>query len=529
LIAVGSEVLRWSLLFFFLFSTLTLVSWLNVFTWAPLRMSRPMTNLESLAEDTCHNLLNARHLKAICRWRAFNPPKGDKKTLASYVAPRLLETSGVAEAMASLEEPWLLALHKTAMAEETADLNDLRTIVQPGRNAYATDYRDLFRRVADGLLNRGVVLVEDRQGYLFERRSRFERLAFHFPEVYRPLLPPYPATTEHLGDHIQSGDTIRFCRKALQKAVLNAASRQPVRSDGFLGRIACTISFREGMLRFGKAPVLDLESFLRHIRAEWAHAELTSNDSRKSKPTSGSKRGFRPAAYILSHLPPGEGITVRGLRAALSGIGYAVSEEKLTSFCQDGYEAGLLARRSDGHKTCYAAADGAAAAPEDEPLVFRVDDTGIEVDLERTGLQPLLELASVCRVQPAKKHLHVLPDIVLLGRAAPRLRRFSTLQKVRASSPAFHKALAHVERAQGKLILHEGLLVLRIEDLGFRMLLSHQFGDNVRVLAGPYMAMPRGFAGQAERLARKEGFSPRRIHCGRPQVGLVPDDGCDPR
>ncbi len=99
---------------------------------------------------------------------------------------------------------------ESPMAEDPADLNDLRTIVQPGRNAYVTDYRDLFRRVADSLLSRGVVLVEDRQGYFFERRSRFERLAFHFPEVYRPLLPPFPATTEHLGDRIQSGDTIRF-------------------------------------------------------------------------------------------------------------------------------------------------------------------------------------------------------------------------------------------------------------------------------------------------------------------------------
>ncbi len=476
-----------------------------------------MTKLESLAEDTCHNLLNARHLKAICRCRAFNPPKGDKKTLASYVTPRLLETTGVVEAMASLEEPWLLALHRIAMAEDTVDLNDLRTIIQPGCKAYDIDYRDLFRRVADGLLSRGVVLVEDRQGYLFERRSRFERLAFHFPEVYRPLLPPYPATTEHLGDRIQSGDTIRFCRKALRKAVLNAASKQPVSPDGFLGRIARTISFREGGLRFGKAPMLDLESFLRHIRAEWASAQLASKDSGESK------RGFRPAAYILSHLPPGEGITVSGLQAALSSIGYAVSEEKLTCFCQGGYEAGLLARRSDRNKTYYAAADGATAAPEDEPFVFRVDDTGIEVDLERTGLGPLLELASVCRVQPAKKHLHLSPDIVLLGRAAPRLGRFSTLKKVRASSPAFDRAMVHVERVQGKLILHEGLLVLRIEDLGLRTLLSHQFGDNIRVLAGPYVAMPRGFAAQAEKLARKEGFSPRRVLCGRD------DDGCDPR
>jgi len=475
-----------------------------------------MTNLESLAEDTCHNLLNAGHLKAICRCRAFNPPKGDKKTLASYVAPRLLETTGVAEAMASLEEPWLLALHRIAMAEGTADLFDLRTIVQPGSNAYDIDYRDLFRRVADGLLSRGVVLVEDRQGYLFERRSRFERLAFHFPEVYHPLLPPYPATTEHLGDRIQSGDTIRFCRKALRKAVLNAASKQPVRSDGFLGRIARTISFREGGLSFGKAPILDLESFLRHIRAGWVPAESTSKGPKKSN------RGFRTAAYILAHLPPGEGITVRGLQAALSSIGYAVSEEKLTSFCQDGYEAGLLVRRSDGNRTCYAAGAGAAAASEDEPLVFRVDDHGVEVDLDRTSLQPLLELASVCRVQPAKKHLHLSPDIVLLGRAAPCLGRFSTLKKVRASSPAFDRALVHVERVQGKLILHEGLLVLRIEDLGFRTLLSYRFGDNIRVLTGPYVAMPRGFAAQAEKLARKEGFSPRRVFCGRDDDGSAP-------
>lgn len=455
-----------------------------------------MTDLESLAEETCRDVLAARELSAICRYRGFNPPAGNKEALASFVAPRLLSPDGVARAMASLEETWLVVLHTIAMAKEPPGLGDLRAIVQPEVRSYEVDYPALFRRVADGLLSRGAVLVEDRPSFGPRGGSRFARFAFHLPEAHRPLLPPYPTATQPLSETIEPGRSLRFCRETLRSAVRASGSKRPSDSEGLLDRIASTLSFDEGRLLVGGSEARDAVTFLHRVRAAWA-----TGGAKSLRPV------FRAAEHVLSHLESGRGVTVNDLRAALSRIGRPVSASDLTRFCEDGHEAGFLAEE----RGCYCALPDRGDAEGDEALAFRAEKRGIEVDLERTGLGPLLELASVSRVEPAAGALRLIPDIVLLGRAAARLGSLQALSRVRGSSPAFEQAADHVERRHGKLIVHEGLVVLRVDDLGLRTSLSRRLSAGVRALGGPYLAAPRGLAEQVEKLIRKEGFSPRRM------------------
>ena len=144
------------------------------------------TDFESLADTTCSDVLSAKDLKTICRFRGFSPPKGDKAALAAFVAPRLLESTGIEEAMASLDETWLVALHRIAMEDSGCALDGLHKIISPGRPHYMLDYRALFRQVADGLLNRGVVLVEDTRQYWHKNESRFAHYTFQLPQGHRP-------------------------------------------------------------------------------------------------------------------------------------------------------------------------------------------------------------------------------------------------------------------------------------------------------------------------------------------------------
>lgn len=458
-----------------------------------------MTDLEALAETTCQKLLGARELKAICRHRGFNPPAGDKAVVASFVAPRLLEPSGVAEAMGSLTDPWLVVLHMIAMAKEPPGLGDLRPIIQPGRRVYGVDYHALFRKLAEGLLSRGVVLVEDRQGHTHHRRSRFERFAFRLPETHRALLPPFPVPTRSLGDNARARDAVRFCREALRKA----AGEKSARSNGLLEQVARAISFEDGKLQLSKAALPDLATFLPRVRSVWASGGLSKSNKRKA--------AFHAAEHILGHLPTGEGVTVQDLRAALSRIGMGVEQAVLTRFCEDGCEVGLLARAGERSRRLYAAVPGIAAVQENDELVFTATEDAVRVDLEQTGLGSLLELAAISRVEPAGRHLRVEPDLVLLGRASDRLESFSSLKQVRRRCPAFDEAIEHVRSQHGRVILHEGLLIMRIDDLGLRTLLAHELGAAFRSLGGPYLAAPRAFLSQIEKLARKEGFAPRRV------------------
>jgi hypothetical protein len=187
----------------------------------------------------------------------------------------------------------------------------------------------------------------------------------------------------------------------------------------------------------------------------------------------------------------------------------AAAENQLSAFCEDGYAAGLLWRGGDKASRCYAGVPR-RDVDADRALSFRPTKEGIAVDLDRSGLAPLLELAAVSHVRAVKGNLCLVPDVLLLGRAATRLKAMAPLRDVRSASAVFDKAARYVEEKHGTLFLHEGLVVLRIEDLGFRTLLAHEL-SGIRALGGPYLAAPQALLTHVEMLARREGFAPRKM------------------
>lgn len=461
-----------------------------------------MTDFESLAKETCYTL-NAGDLKAICRFRGFSPPKGGgKDALVAYLAPRLLDATGVSQALATLEEKWLLTLHSIAMAESPPDLAQLAKIIKPNDMGFEIQHRTLFRRVAEGLLNRGTVVVGEQKAFSFYQQNRYERLVFYVPDVHGPLLPPYPVPAQPMANDIHPSNSLDFCRAVLKEAVRQTDTAHPDARDGFLGRISSSITFEQGNIRVGKHAVRDATAFLSQIRTVWIKLGAASGKSGAN---------FRAADYILSHLSEKAGVTVADLGEVLSRIGLRTAADELTRFCQQGCQAGFLVGRRDGCNTRYRGVPDADAIRQDGPLVFSAHEHRIQVDLERTGLGPLLELATISRVEPDQGRLHIRPDILLLGRMASRLGSMPVLNQVCKACAAFTEAVKHVQSRHEKLILHEGLLILRIEDLGLRALLARHFGDKLSALGGSYLAVPRDLDGQVEKLARKEGYSPRRI------------------
>ncbi len=455
-----------------------------------------MTDLETLAEQTCRQFLTARDLAAICRHRGFNPPAGGKAALAAYLAPRLLSPVGAAEALASLEEPGLLLLHAIALAAQPLGLDELHAVVRPGGSARSIDRPDLFRSIAGVLLDRGIALVGERDSASLAAGSRLAQIAFHLPEVHRPLLPPFPVAARPLRAAVDPGAARRFVLEVLRRALARAAPRDSSDADGIQARLAAIVSFADGTLRFGGAAMQDAESVLRRLHAEWIRGEAKTG-----------RPHFAAAAHILAHLPPGTGLTPDDLRAALARLGRKTSEADLARFCRDGTDARLLLHE-DG---CYRAVPVDAFAVADGPLAFRADDQGVEVDLAESGLGALLELASVSRAAPAGDRLRLVPDPVLLGRAADRLDGLAALRSVREASSAYERAARDAVGKHGKLLLHEGLLVIRVDDLGLHTLLAHELGAGARTLGGRHLAVPRGLALRVEKLVRREGFSPRRV------------------
>ena len=428
---------------------------------------------------------------------------GDKAALAAFVAPRLLEPAGIAAAMASLDERWLLVLHRIAMSDEPVGIQALVPLVYPGKRYYHVDYRTLFRQIADGLLSRGLVLVKDRDSFMYRGGGRFERPAFVLPEVHTGHLPEYPASSSPLTRRLPAGNPWEFCRKVLRAAIGPAVTAEHSQPEEFVRLVAASISFDGGRICAGGKVIVEAASLAAHVVRLWtASREEPGRSADAIAP-------LVAARHVIRHLPSGHGITVEDLNAALLQLGIEVPEGELARFVAAGCGSGFLTTCGRGNAALFASQP--TAGHKDHPFTFTSSDQGVLVDLEKTGVQPLLELASVSQVRIVRSRLHLLPDIALMGRAARRLAAMGSLQQAAKISRAFRDAIKHVESKHGKLLFHHGLVLLKISDLGFRTVVAHELGGRIRILSGPYMAVCPGAMETVEALARKEGLSPRRI------------------
>lgn len=92
---------------------------------------------------------------------------------------------------------------------------------------------------------------------------------------------------------------------------------------------------------------------------------------------------------------------------------------------------------------------------------------------------------------------------------AEALEDYAAIEQVRRGSKAFDAAVRDVRNRQNTLLVHQGLQVLRVADLGLRTVLLHRFSKEIRPLEGPYLVAVRTAMPAIEKIIRSEGFSPR--------------------
>ncbi|MBI4861139.1 MAG: hypothetical protein HY815_12910 [Candidatus Riflebacteria bacterium] len=463
-----------------------------------------MSDVDRFAELTCRTFLTATDLKELCRHRGFSPPGGDRKKLVEFLAPRLLEKTGVREAMASLDATGLVVLHTIARSESPVSLDDLRMRLRlENESRYWLEDRIASRRLVEKLLNRGIVLV--RENHAPRKGGRFNRALFFLPDVHRPYLPPFPVSTVPLGSQAQSTAAIPFVLEALRTAVRQSGGARPQWPRGLPGRIASRFSFKDEAIRFAGAPVAGVSTLLDRVLAEWTALRTQGGRHRTGKDV------FGWVAYILHHLPEGHACSAAALHQGLKLLDIDLPEPEIETFLDEGVQAGLVTRTRAATDRCYAGVPAREITAGDRPLAFTKDAVGIRIDLERTGLAALLDLAGVSRVVAAPSGLLLVPSIQLLGHHHSHLATLVDLPAVRERSAPWDRAVKHVLEHHGKTVLHKGLVVLRIEDLGLRTQVGHRLGSSARSLGGPYLVLPRALLARVEELVRKEGFSPRRV------------------
>ena len=448
---------------------------------------------ERLAVRTCEKL-TAAELKALCRRRGFRPPAGDKESLTAYVAPRLLEPTGLNDAVATLAADWALVLHRIAIEPNGLRVGEIPRVLDPDSRHWAD--RSTFRQVCECLLDRGIVVLRDDEENARDGESRFARIVLLLPPEHRRFLPPVPDESSARGTDQERREPLELVREALIRAI--GLLQDGAGDDSLLDRVARRFRLGEGVLEFEGVSRLAPAEIAARLREEWIAG---GNLARGQRPWG------RAAEHVLSHLPPGHGIGADALAGALWRLGLAVKIGDVPRFCEDGFRAGFLVRS----ETLHAAAEVAGLPREEAELAFEPTDDGIRIDLERTALAPLFEVAAASQVRVEGAELLLEPDPVRLGRVWARLSGSNVIRALRSGSKAYEKVIRQVEDRHGKLLLHRGLLLVRAEDIGLRTLLAERLGGQVLGLGGPYLCLPRALMGEAEALAKKEGFTARRV------------------
>jgi hypothetical protein len=468
-------------------------------------MSRP-TDESKLATWLCSEMLGANELKAVARARGFPPPSGAKNEIAASVAARLLEPVGVAEAMAQLDATWLAVLHVLAAADDAVPLVDLPSAVDPKRDRYSVDARRLWRRAVDDLLSKGVALADEGAMPGRWEKSRFARLRLVLPADFRRFLPPFPLATTPALTPDETGRLPDMLRAALAAFLSRPPTGKASKATDLAGRLAEHFKLDDGRLSLADAAHPTAELALRHAVACWEPG--LEHRGRFGAPLSAG----RMARHILAHLPSGHACTPKDLVTGLATVGIQVPPAAAADFCAAGTAAGLLSR--------YSAPDGETrfAAP-DRPGVPAADDEGFDVAPHRGGVRvnvrqssviAVLRAAAIARATIDDGALVLEPDPVRMGRSWDDPDTVRAATALGAVSPAFASAARQVAERHGQVVVHQGLAVLRIADVGLLALLRTRFPTDVRAVGRQYLAAVRERLDDILAVARKEDFTPRR-------------------
>lgn len=464
----------------------------------------PSPATERLVETLCRDILTTAELKELCRVRGFSVHGTSKEDLVNTACPRFLETRGVAEALSRLEPLLLSILHMVAAVREPLPVTAVAALVEPPASRFdSVDYRLAWRALTQGLLSRGVVLAGECSDPKLAKMSRFARHTLVLPRPFVPLLPPFPLPAQPLGARTHQGHAEEVLAAAM-KTRLTAVKTNPD-AKPLVERLANHLELQDGKLRFSGMNKPTAAGLHSHVEGLW-HAGL----------------GVRVSGYvihvvlgclvhhILSHLPAQHGCTPTALARALKDLGVhePPSENAVREFCEEGVAAGLLLRSGQAHDALYAAAQ--PTADREQVLTVTAHSHGVRVEVTQSAFLPMLEACAISHAEMAAGSLVLQPDPVNMGRLWTTMATGQVMQALRAASKAFDATARQIEERHGQVVVHRGVVPLRIDDVGLRALLCQRFPEAVRSVGGEFLAVLEPHVDDVLAAAKKEGYVARR-------------------
>ena len=459
---------------------------------------------QAMLSAMCQRELALVDFKAIGRSRGF-----DGETTASRVLLQhaLLSERGLSEAMALLTETEILGLHLLHHRGEAVGLDFFQRIYPDSAakdryGTYTARFKGVLQKVKANLVRRGLLLFCTLSPGI-QNQSVSERMRFLFPEEFAPFLPaPFPPRC--LGAAV----TREHRKEVSQSKLMEILQLGHARTSDSKGREDECWTLTDGELLFGGKP-FSAERFrawpVRRLAADFPGVK-------------GEVEAFRPVPllrYALSRLGEDEWAAPDDLlpfwKLGLPGG----KRPEPRAVCDAGFECGLLeASVQDGLRLYRwrGLVDAASGTPP-EHFVAVEDSEEIQIDLERVPLEALARLTEVSHLRVAEGRLRAAPSLLKISHSPAATLESEVFRWLRHNHTGFRTTVENVEEKRGKLIVHENLLVAKVNDPTLQVTLEREFAapGQLVVLARGFVAFPTGLLPRVQAWMRKSGHVIRSL------------------
>ncbi|MCB0061464.1 MAG: hypothetical protein KDE19_05100, partial [Caldilineaceae bacterium] len=430
-------------------------------------------NQTELLHTMCHDVLSNADVKAISKSRGFSDVEAGTRALFESF---FLSEIGVAQVMQELSRKEIVLLHLLHTRDQLVDIAFFARAYGETTRSYGTftqQYQSVFQAVREALVRRGLLLMAEAGN----GDTKMERWRFQFPQQFAHLLPPLletPATIAAEGTVNQ--ELVRAKVMTLLKAkrfgvhVANFDKYKLEIVDGDL---------RMGAQRFAVSTLQAMQ--IECWEAASPKPTMQKIYVRKQTPDPSL---IEAARYAFGQLGTDEWLTPPQLDPILEIFcdKPKVDPEKL---CEAGWEWGCLARHTAKGQAHYRLPTETETAKRRPGAALTVTDTRIEVELERIDYADLEVLARIADWRVEKGQLLGVPSLVKVGNLTPTDREHPLLQWLETNASVYAGALRTVQQRWGKTIVHENLLVAKVNDLTLKVAIEKALGDDDNLLLLP--------------------------------------------
>lgn len=460
-----------------------------------------MKDTKKILAKMCQSELTKADINAICKNRGFSSKEASSPRLLENF---LLSDTGVAEVMGTLSREEIILLHLMKLREKPADASIFAPIYgDKDRSRWWADtftrqYSDVFKQAKISLIRRGLIFFAEERDYS-RKKAKLEKLRFCFPTEFHKFLPHLfkkPRTLSGPGDINMSN---------IRKELLELISKSPRQKT-------YPLNITSGELRVGES-IFSVKHFLYWQKTAWSASLAKKKEDSFDLPPSEYVNPVSTVIYALSQLGPDEWIPHGDLSQILKIFSFNYENKPLESsvICEEGWKWGYLARRKVGGRVCYRLADHDSESereilPENYLKVNK--NRTLQVSLETIPCGRLEYLAKICDFESKNARLTVSPNIVRIGRTFKEIQDDPLTQWLRENVPAFQKAFRQSATQWGKRIIHQDILMAKVNDLTLKVAIEKSFSDSGRIIFLPnnFIAFPRGILREMESVIKKSGY-----------------------